>query len=256
MSHSLIDTLETAQAQTWWLPESATLYEGENYCLYRLNDRYEIVRFHPPEGGAEQLLHEVLKIVDGAPARFVFFPHRHQREVKEAILRAGFQEENRYEARVIGVESMRPESPPYIEVRRATTLEEMRTIYGIRRQIFGSATPEPEENLRRYLAEANAEPPRVRQFYAIDQRSGETISQAGMSIFTDLNFSFLFAGGTLATARGRGAYTALVNARVAYAKSIGLKHVGLFAKEDSSSPILARQGFTSHGEMYQWCLSC
>ena len=254
MPHSLIDTLEIAQAQTWWLPESAILYEREHYCFYLLNGRYHIIRFHPPEGETERLLHEILKITDDTHTRFAFFPHRHQQEVQETLTRVGFQKKSRYEARAISVDSEIREPPSYIEVKRVTLFEEMKTVYEIRLGIFGNRESEPEDNLRRYLAEATAEPPRVRQFYAIDQRSGEAISQAGMSIFPDLGISFLFAGGTLASARGQGAYTALIHARVAYAKSIGIKHVGLFAKEDSSSPILARQGFKSYGELQDWHL--
>ena len=82
------------------------------------------------------------------------------------------------------------------------------------------------------------------------------MSQAGLSIFQDLSFALLFAGGTITSARGQGAYTALVAARIAYARSIGIKHVGLFAREDTSAPIVDRQGFINYGEMQQWSLNC
>ena len=73
-----------------------------------------------------------------------------------------------------------------------------------------------------------------------------------MSLFPDLHFSFLFAGGTLEQARGKGSYTALVAARIAYAASIGIEHVGVFAREDTSAPIVTKQGFGLCGEMQDW----
>ena len=135
------------------------------------------------------------------------------------------------------------------------TFEDMKHVYSLRRRIFGSKKPESDENIRRFLKDASGPTPRVRQFIAVDGKRGEVLSQAGMFLFPDLSFSFFFAGGTLESARGRGAYTALVAARVAYARSIGIDHVGLFAREDTSAPIVARQGFEYFGEMQDWQLN-
>jgi len=255
MTDQLIETLERAQAQTWWLPDSAVMYEGDEHCLYRLKGRYYIVRFEPKPGEEWALLSELLTIVGDAPVRFTYLPHRHKDATVEALHRAGFHPNHCYEGRVIEVERYHRASSEGVEVKMVTTFEEMRTIYELRRQVFGSAEPEPEVHLRRYLREATSQPPRVRQFLAIDSTNGQAMSQAGMSIFPELRFSFLFAGGTLERARGRGAYTTLVAARVEYARSIGLSHVGLFARADTSAPIVSRQGFMRHGEMQDWNLN-
>lgn len=256
MSLKLIEVLEQAQAQTWWLPNSATVYEAEDFCFYKHNGRYEIVRFHPQAEELEQKFEHILGIVNGEPVRFLFFPHRHGQKVLNLILDAGFKKGHVYEARIIEVEGYDRKSPQGIEVKMVNTLEEMRQVYGVRQQIFGSDEPEPEAHLRLYLKEATGIPPKVRQFLAIDQQNGKAMSQAGLSIFQDLSFALLFAGGTITSARGQGAYTALVAARIAYARSIGIKHVGLFAREDTSAPIVDRQGFINYGEMQQWSLNC
>jgi|GEM_PF-5903122 len=58
-----------------------------------------------------------------------------------------------------------------------------------------------------------------------------------------VNLDCFFADGTINAHRKWGAYTALVSARIEYAKILGYQFVGLFAKEDSSTPIVARHGF-------------
>ena len=65
-------------------------------------------------------------------------------------------------------------------------------------------------------------------------------------------FGLFFAGGTINAHRKRGAYTALVSARIEYAKTLGYQFVGLFAKEDSSAPIVAKHGFRRCGDMIYW----
>ena len=137
----------------------------------------------------------------------------------------------------------------------AETFEEMKQIYLLRQRVFGGRALESDEVIRRYLRDASGPNARVRQFLAVDAQSGEPISQAGMSLYPDLSVAFMFAGGTLESARERGAYTALVAARAAYARSIGVEYIGLFAREDSSSPIVARQGFEYCGEMQEWRLN-
>ncbi len=53
-------------------------------------------------------------------------------------------------------------------------------------------------------------------------------------------------------ARGRGAYSALVAARVAAAAELGASLVGIFAKTDTSAPIVGKQGFRRIGRKSYW----
>ena len=147
---TLIERLEKAQEQTWWLPDSAAVYQGADHCFYLNGGRFSIVRFTPSSG-----------------------------ELKS----------------------------------------------------------------------------RVRQCLAMDAQTEAPLSQAGISLYPELKVAFMFAGGTLESARGRGAYPAFVAAWVAHARSIGIDHIGLLAREDSSSPIVDRQGFEYCGEIQEWSLN-
>ena len=251
----IIEKLEKAQEQTWWLPQRAQIFEGTDHCYYKHGGKYFIVRFTPKPEDIGERLSQILQQADSEPVRFVYMPHRHSEAVLDAFKKAGFSKTHRYEARAVHVDSYNREPSQRIRASMVDTFEEMKALCEVRRRVFGSDTPEPEENVRRYLKDATSPEGRVRQFIAVDKESGELISQAGMSLFPRLGFSFLFAGGTLASARGKGAYTALVAARIAYARSIGIEHVGLFAREDTSSPILEKQGFGVYGEMEQWILN-
>ena len=248
----IIEKIEKAQEQTWWLPESAIIYEGEDHCYYKHDGKYFIVRFNPKDEDIEPLLSQIMNMVGSDPVRFIYMPHRHSEAIIDAFRRTGFVKNNCYEARAIHVGDYNKKPPNQIRAVMVQTFEEMRQVYEVRRLIFGGKTPEPAENIRRFLHDATSPESRVRQFLAIDQESGDAVSQAGMSLFHKLSFSFLFAGGTLKKARGRGSYTALVAARIAYARSVGIEHVGLFARKETSAPIVAKQGFTLYGEMQDW----
>ncbi len=252
---NLIEKLESAQEQTWWLPESVVIHEGPDHCFYQHGGRFNIVRFTPSADELESRLNQILEVVGSEPARFTFLPHRHDEEVLQALKAAGFVSGQRHEARVIHVDNYARTPPADIKVIMVETLEDMKRVYSVRSEAFGDEASESDETLRLYLKAASGSNARVRQFLAIDAHSGEPLSQAGMSLFPDLKFSFLFAGATLECVRGRGAYTALVAARVAYACSVGIEHVGLFAREDTSAPIVSRHGFEHCGEMQYWVLN-
>jgi GNAT superfamily N-acetyltransferase len=69
---------------------------------------------------------------------------------------------------------------------------------------------------------------------------------------TALGLAFLWAGCTIAEARGRGLYSAVVSARIDWARQRGLQLVGLYALTTTSSPVVAKQGFTRHGGLTHW----
>jgi N-acetylglutamate synthase-like GNAT family acetyltransferase len=78
------------------------------------------------------------------------------------------------------------------------------------------------------------------------------VATGGMTVFGDLGFGYLWSGCTLLQTRGRGAYSAVLAARIERARELGLCHVGLYAITDTSAPIVARQGFKRVGTMTYW----
>lgn len=64
----------------------------------------------------------------------------------------------------------------------------------------------------------------------------------------------LWGAATQDSARGRGAYRAVLGARLAYAREHGATLALVHAKVGTSGPIVARCGFTSHGRAYDYRL--
>ena len=252
---NLIEKLESVQEQTWWLPDSVVIHEGPDHCFYHHGGRFNIVRFTPSADELESRLNQVLEVVGAESAQFTFLPHRHDGEVLAALKAAGFVSGQRHEARVIHVDNYARTPPADIKVIMVETFENMKRVYSVRSEAFGDKVLESDESLRLHFKAASGSNARVRQFLAVDSQSGDPLCQAGMSLYPKLKVAFLFAGGTLEAVRGKRAYTALVAARVAYARSMGIEYVGLFAREDTSAPIVTRQGFQHCGEMHNWGLN-
>lgn len=70
---------------------------------------------------------------------------------------------------------------------------------------------------------------------------GEPVATAAAAIFA--RSIYLIGGVTLAAARGRGVYKALVAARLAFARERGVPLATSHARSDTSAPILERLGF-------------
>ena len=126
----IIEKLEKAQEQTWWLPSSATIYEGDDHCYYKHNGKYFIVRFTPRDNDINPLLLQIMQVVGSDPVRFIYMPHRHNESIRQAFLHAGFTKNNRYEARAIHVDDYNKQPPAHIQTIMVQTFEEMKQVGG------------------------------------------------------------------------------------------------------------------------------
>jgi GNAT superfamily N-acetyltransferase len=134
-----------------------------------------------------------------------------------------------------------PPGPDDVEIRSVDTLEDFRVMWEI--DYEGFRMPESDrEEARARLAEdwehVRADPRRLRYLALID---GEPIGYGMMVILTD-GLPYLNGGATLPSARGRGAYRALVRARWDEAVRRGAASLVVTAGKHSR-PILERLGF-------------
>ena len=98
---NIIERLESAQEQTWWLPASSVIHRGPDHCFYFNAGRFSIVRFTPTPGDIIPRLNEICEHIGDHPALFTYFPHRHDDAVSDALRSRGFTYEARYEARAV-----------------------------------------------------------------------------------------------------------------------------------------------------------
>ena len=250
-----IERLARTMWYTGWLPPSAQVIDRPELCCVVSPvhpGQNAVVRFRPVPDGTHALMDEVSSLYGEAPCKFGFYPHVHGPDVVDALEQHGFRPGKRHDARILPVDSYRPRPSPGITVRQVQTLDDVRQLYDLRSIAFGEPNTLQDADLRHYLAGCTGPDTMARQFMAFDETDGTPIAQAGLALHTSVQLGFFFAGATLEAHRGRGAYSALVAARVAYAKRAGFDAVGLFAVEDTSSPIVARQGFRQCGTMTYW----
>jgi hypothetical protein len=136
-----------------------------------------------------------------------------------------------------------PPPPPEIVARRVETLEEYAAANAVQWEAFGMPTDEIEEN-RAKLAERWAETVNVMHAAWL----GEELVAAGTAAPTEHGL-LLYGGATLPSARGRGAYRAVLHARWQEAVQNGTP--ALITQGGSMSrPILERLGFERVGEIH------
>lgn len=93
---------------------------------------------------------------------------------------------------------------------------------------------------------------RVHRFVVYDRATDTPIASAGLNTYPQLGIGFLWGGGTDPDHRARGAYRALLAARLSRAAALGCAHVAVYARHDTSDPILEHLGFERHGSMLAW----
>jgi hypothetical protein len=135
-----------------------------------------------------------------------------------------------------------PPIAPAFDARRVETLEELEAAAAVQWEAF-EATPEEVEEARRLLPDRFYDSPNVRHAVWLD---GEIVC-TGTATPTEHGL-LLYGGATLARARGRGAYRALIRAR--WDDAVALGTPALITQGGSMSrPILERLGFERVGEV-------
>jgi GNAT superfamily N-acetyltransferase len=123
----------------------------------------------------------------------------------------------------------------------------------VQERAFGSSSsPITPDRIADELAALRRPGDRVHRFVAYDESSGCPMSSGGINVFAHLGIAFLWGGGTDPDLRGRGAYRALLAARLARATALGCRRVAAYAREDTSDPFLDALGFERHGTMVSW----
>jgi len=254
---TLAERFEDAAADLFWVPDDVEVLIGPEltWCASaRPEPLYNaVVRVRVPEDRAEALVAEVSARHQGVPSRWTLFSHAANPALEAALARAGYAPREVHDVRVTDVQrAPAARGPSSCTVVRATTRAQLLDAWTVSQRCFGHAVAPPAADvLANELAHYTPADARATRFvaYAAD---GAAIGCGGLTLDRAAGVGFLWAGGTLEGHRGRGVYTALVDARAAHARQAGLTHVGVFAKLDTSSPILGRIGFETLGQMVLW----
>ncbi len=249
-------TLERWNWNTDWVPPHTRVLETPAFCA--LVSPVESARFNSvlrclDTGAAlEARMNQINTLYAHRCARFHLYPHRHDDEVRRHLETIGFAPEMEYDARVI--ESAAVAKPTPVDGVRFVTvnsLETLRDAETVITHVFDGERPPPSaEALQHHLNEIRAH--KVHQMVGYDVRTNRPVAQAGIAFYEALGMGFLFGGSTVETHRGRGIYRALIESRAAVCRGRAFPLVGLWAHQETSSPITARHGFTRCGTMTRW----
>ncbi len=246
------ERLDRSQWDFFWVPSDAEVIERYDVaavrCARPLPHLNAVTRTRT--GAANELVDEMQRWLGRHGSRW-HVPDTFDRGPLEAALtRARWAPLTRFEARAIRPEDYAKRASSRFEVRRVETRATLVDAIAVRERAFGRAIPVSEGSLAFELSQCAPRESRVHRF--VVYRAGEPVSAGGINWDPALRFAYRWGGGTIAAARGEGAYTALVATRVESARALGAEWVGLYAKEDTSAPIVARQGFEAVGEMRYW----
>jgi GNAT superfamily N-acetyltransferase len=244
------ERLERTQWDLFWLPPDTTVVDRPELLLVTCPRpvRYlnTVLRTRASPERLPALVAQAK--ATGRPIRWQVPDTIARAPLEAALSAAGWTPSDDHEARVLPVDTWRSRRP--VAVRRVQDLATLRDCVTVAGAAFGRPDTSTDAELT-FDLRACVDGTRVSRFVAYDA-DGSPLASGGLTAFPALGFGLLWAGGTAPHGRGRGAYTALLDARVQRAKQLGLAMVGLYAKRDTSAPIVARQGFAAVGEMRFW----
>lgn len=250
-------TLEQTQEDTFWLPDYATRVERPE-LLYLKSERdlslvNTVIRIRGDASALPSLVDEVSQAHARVTSRYLISPNNAHPAIHKLLHTHGYSPQHEHSGYVSPVESLefaRPLNTRFI-ARQVQDLRQLQDFEQVKGAVFGSSALTLSE-LERELTQCTGPAPRVWRFVTYELTTQAPVSCGAINLYPHLKFGFLWGGGTLAAARGQGAYAHILRARQLAAKTLGLDAVGLYARTGTSAPIVAAQGFIKCGPMIDW----
>lgn len=249
--------LAEAERWTWWPPDTTVIEEPE-YLLteWAKGPRWNIVHWtHAAERSGEEIVEEVLRRLraDGRTGVRWVAQGTQAGDVEEALIGRGFQLVEQVDILTWDLGSGSEARMPALDVPEGVTAElvrdeaTLRTMHELGARGFGEAPP-TEELLRHYARELEEQERSGTRtsFEFVAFVDGQAAASAGFTLVGQV--ARFWGAATLAEARGRGAYRALVAARCAEARRRGARIALTKARVGTSGPILRRAGFRALGQ--------
>lgn len=249
--------IQRAMESFWWCPSSCTIINQPeiSYLIDPTGDFNQVSRIDDQHPNLESLIAKFSKAYEGAHSCVITFPEQDPR-LFSLLEQHGYQASHLHDIRYCLTAHHRLYTNHQFTTKIVRTKEDLIRLLKTSSLIFDTPYIEqPEENLRHMLQEYNLEKPRAIRVIALAREidhEGFAIGSGSMSLFDELGVATLFGGGTIPTYRHRGVYSALLDARIAYAKARGIPIIGIYARHGTSAPIVANKGFLKCGEMLTW----
>lgn len=249
--------IERSLWDLFWLPEWATV-EDRPGLLYThsVRDQHalnQVLRVRGPEAELPARVAEVDEAHRGVTSRWMLCRDSQLPALPPLLLRHGWMPEHRHHVRATEVAKLAVPPSPGVRVRAVEDAQTLVDCIRVCERAFGrDVQAVPDDRVADELGQLRRPGAQVHRFVAYDEQTGRPMASGGLNTFPDLGVGFLWGGGTDPEFRRRGAYRALVAARLARAGARGCDLVGIYAREGTSDPIMAALGFEKHGTMLTW----
>lgn len=246
-------TVASASAAWVWIPEGATVVEGDEYSIVRLPDYFDhnlgVLAFQP----AGSLAAAVDAVLDRASS---FGLPELQWEVRlgqpdglVAELRSrGAKLKLTLDVLASDLRQGAPQLPPPaadVTVRWATDFETSRDGSMVGVTGFGGALP-PDDRIEENAARDAATVPAGEGGLLVAYVDAVPVGAGGVIIVDGV--ARLWGGAVVPSARGQGAYRAVLEARLSYAAAHGATMALVKGNVATSAPILRKAGFAAFGQ--------
>lgn len=136
--------------------------------------------------------------------------------------------------------------PSDVTVEIVRTIDQLREVDAINVAVWENQQPLTDVELADELADAESALASDEGFRSLARIDGVPASTGGCKIAN--GFVALWGGATIAEARGRGAYRAVLAERMRVAAELGARTALVKGRISTSAPILARSGFRHFGD--------
>lgn len=246
-----------AAADEWaWIPEGAPHVRTPDYLVIRYPDWFVFpttARVLRPPDGASAVIDEAHAIVRGWHRDCVWWvvsDNGPSPAVEEELRRRGAEVTERTDILAIPLGGGVPDvaAPDDVQVRAVEDESSLRDALSVEADAF--EWPEPTaEQVRDGLAEVRAGQASGLAGRLVAYVDGRPAATAGWGRAGEV--LRLWGAGTAQAFRGRGAYRALLDARLQLGEELGCTLALTHGRVHTSAPILKRVGFTRYGEQRQ-----
>lgn len=192
----------------------------------------------------------------GCDFEWKYFDYDTPADLPDRLTAQGLQSDEAEAVMVLAIEDAptRLLEVPQVDIRRATTVEQLHDADAIQYAVWGD---EPRQKpSERVLSMWDTDPNSVSLHIAYVDNQPASYGRVEFSR-GDNPFASIWSGSTLPNYRGRGLYTAVVASRLQEANARHYKYLTVDAKPDTSMPILNKLGFVTiaYSTPYNWTYS-
>lgn len=249
--------LEAAVADTFWLPDWATVVDRPEIRYTRSpRDQHalnQVLRVRADLADLPAVVDEVSAAHRAVTSRWLLGRDSQDPRLDPLLESGGWAFEYVHHARAISSEARIAHPTVGVTVRAVTDTTTLVDCIRTCEAAFDKSPADlAPERLADELFQLTRPAAQVHRFVAYDDATGRPMASGGLNVFPRLRVAFLWGGGTAPDFRHRGAYRAVVAARLERAARTGCAMVGIYAREGTSDPIMAALGFARHGTMVTW----